>query len=81
MANNLVNKKIECVDLTIETCPSSLVRTLFHLNQGKHGDILEFILCKGEQMRTITKTIKSEGHLIEKVWEDNDSFHLLVKII
>ena len=68
-----------CVDLTGEVCPMTFVRAKLHLEQIAPGEVLEFVLKEGEQMRNVPRSIKDDGHRIEDVRQDGDRYHLLVR--
>ncbi len=68
-----------CVDLTGEVCPLTFVRAKLHLEQIGPGEVLEFVLKEGEQMRNVPRSIKDDGHRIEDVRQDGDRYHLLVR--
>ncbi len=68
-----------CVDLTGEVCPMTFVRAKLHLEQIAPGEVLEFVLKEGEQMRNVPRSIKDDGHRIEDVRQDEDRYHLLVR--
>ena len=70
---------VRCADLTGEVCPMTFIKAKLHLEQIDPGTILEIILNEGEQMRNVPKSIKEEGHRIEKVRQDGDRFHLYVR--
>ena len=70
---------LRSVDLTGEVCPMTFVRAKLHLEQISPGEALEFVLKEGEQMRNVPRSIKEEGHRIEKVRQAGDCYHLLVR--
>lgn len=70
---------VRCVDLTGEVCPMTFVRAKLHLEQIGPGEMLEFVLKEGEQMRNVPRSIKDDGHRIENVRQEGDRYHLLVR--
>ena len=70
---------IRCVDLTGEVCPMTFVKAKLHLEQVTAGGLIEFILKEGEHMRDVPRSIKDEGHHIERVRQDGNRFFLLVR--
>jgi tRNA 2-thiouridine synthesizing protein A len=67
------------VDLTGEVCPMTFVRAKLHLDRLSQGDLIELVLNSGEQMRNVPQSLKSEGHRIEKVTQEAERFHLIVR--
>ena len=43
------------------------------------GDSAEFLLNPGEQLKNVPRSIKSEGHKIESVRQEDDGWYLLVR--
>ena len=66
-------------DLRSEVCPMTFVRAKLYLDQVAAGDLLEFVLNDGEQMRNVPRSLKDEGHHIERVERRGNHFHLLVR--
>ncbi len=50
-----------------------------NLEQIAPGEVLEFVLKEGEQMRNVPRSIKDDGHRIEDVRQEEDRYHLLVR--
>jgi tRNA 2-thiouridine synthesizing protein A len=72
-------KPVRCVDLSGEVCPMTFVRAKLNLEQISTGEVLELILKEGEHMRNVPRSIKDEGHRIEKVWQVGANYHLFVR--
>jgi len=70
---------VRCADLTGEVCPMTFVKAKLHLEQIKPGEVIEFILKEGEQMRNVPRSIKDEGHKVEKVQQEGERYHLFVR--
>lgn len=66
-------------DLRAEVCPMTFVKAKIHLDKIKPGERLELILKPGEQLKNVPRSLKSEGHTIETVRQDDGGFHLVVR--
>ena len=63
MYNNAKNKKMNHIlDITREHCPMTLVRTKLRLAQMAEGDTLEVLLCKGEPLDNIPRSLQEQGY-------------------
>lgn len=67
------------VDLTGEVCPMTFVRAKLHLDRMAPGELIEFVLKPGEQMRNVPQSLKQEGHRVEKVRRADQRYYLLVR--
>ena len=70
---------VKCVDLTGEVCPMTFVKAKLHMEQIAAGGLIEFILKEGEHMRDVPRSLKDEGHHVEKVRQDGNRYYLLVR--
>jgi len=66
-------------DLRPEVCPMTFVKAKIHLDSIPPGERLELILKPGEQLKNVPRSLKSEGHTIETVRQDDEGFHLVVR--
>ncbi len=66
-------------DLRGEVCPMTFVRAKIQLDRMEPGDSAEFLLNPGEQLKNVPRSIKSEGHKIESVRQEDDGWYLLVR--
>jgi len=73
------NAPVRTVDLTGEVCPMTTMKARVHLAQITVGQVLEFIVKEGEQMRDVPLSIKQDGHRIEKVRREGERFHVFVR--
>jgi len=76
---NLEMTPVKCVDLTGEVCPMTFVKAKLHLAQIGAGQLIEITLKEGEQMRDVPRSLKDEGHHVERVRQDGNRYHLLVR--
>lgn len=70
---------VRTADLTGEVCPMTFVKAKLLLERLQTGQLVEFILTEGEQMRDVPRSLKQEGHRIERVRQEGRLFHLLVR--
>lgn len=70
---------VRSVDLTGEVCPMAFVKAKLHLEKIAPGELIEFVLRKGEQMRNVPMSIKAEGHRIEAVRREGEHYRILVR--
>ena len=67
------------VDLTGEVCPMTFVKAKLHLDRVAPGEALTLVLKAGDQVRSVPRSLRDEGHKIEAVHREADRFHLLVR--
>ena len=68
------------LDLCGVACPLNFVKTKLQLEAMEAGEVLEVILDDGEPMRSMPRSLKEEGHKIEKVERlENGAYRLLVR--
>ena len=70
---------LRVLDLTGEICPMTFVKAKIHLERLKPGEELELVLLSGEQIQNVPRSIKEDGHKIEKVCREGDRFRLTVR--
>lgn len=72
--------KIDAVlDITSEVCPMTFVKTKLKLETMEPGQHLEVILCDGEPLRNVPRSLKEEGHKIVGTKKEGNRFHLIVE--
>jgi tRNA 2-thiouridine synthesizing protein A len=70
----------ERLDLCGVACPMNFVKTKLQLEMMEVSEVLEVILDDGEPMRSVPRSLKEEGHKIERVQKlDNGTYRLLVR--
>jgi len=68
------------VDLTGEVCPMAFVRAKVHLDRLAPGQTLTLVLKGGDQIRSVPRSLRDEGHVIEAVERrEDDRFALRVR--
>lgn len=79
MPAQAIGAQAKCVDLTCEVCPVIFMKAKFHLDQLAPGEALELALKEGEALREMPRSLKDEGHRIERVRREGDTVFLLVR--
>jgi len=79
VADTQHSSEVRRFDLTAEVCPMTFVRAKIYLDQVPAGELVEFVLKAGEQMRNVPKSLKAEGHRIEAVRQSGEMYYLLVR--
>lgn len=69
------------LDLTGTVCPMTSYQARLQLSRVNDGDIVKITLKKGDQVKDVSQTIKSEGHRVIEVERDdaNEILRLLVR--
>lgn len=65
------------IDLRGVSCPINFVKTKLRLEEMPEGELLKVILDEGEPMRNVPRSVKEEGHRIEKVEKLDDACYCL----
>jgi len=52
------------LDITLDICPMTFVKTKLELEDMQRGDLLEVKLREGEPLRNVTRSCEDEGHRI-----------------
>jgi tRNA 2-thiouridine synthesizing protein A len=58
---------IRSADLTGEVCPMTIVKIKMNLAQIQPGEALEVVLDEGDNMKSVPRNVKDEGHKIVQV--------------
>ena len=69
----------DSIDLTCDVCPMTFVKAKLHLERMAAGVVLEVVLKEVEAVRNLAMNMKGEGHRVEAVRRDDDSYHVLVR--
>jgi len=67
------------VDLTGQVCPMTFVHAKLQLDRLAPGEAITLILRSGEQIRNVPRSLRDEGHRIEAVRKEGETYHLLVR--
>ena len=69
------------IDITLETCPMTFVRTKLALEQMKSGEILAVLLRGDEPLRNVPRAVRDHGHtIIEQTEMDDGNYYLIIRI-
>ncbi|MDR2905390.1 MAG: sulfurtransferase TusA family protein [Helicobacteraceae bacterium] len=80
-ATNRVEKteEIKFKDYRGVACPMNFVKTKMDLSQMKSGEILEILLDDGAPIDNVPKSVKAEGHTIEKTDREGDFWRVRIR--
>lgn len=70
---------VPSVDLTREVCPITFVKAKLHMERMAPGELIEFVLKEGDQIRDVPRSLKEEGHRIEAVRQEGERYRLRVR--
>ena len=57
----------------------TFVKTKLKLEQLAKGDILEIMLCEGEPLNNVPKTVEEQGYQVLDVTQHNSFYKVVVK--
>lgn len=67
------------VDLRGVCCPVNFVKAKLALEEIEKGEILEIILDEGEPILNVPRSLKEEGHVVKKVFQEDRYFRIYVE--
>jgi len=67
------------LDITKEHCPMTFVKTKLRLEELNKGDILEVLLCEGEPLTNVPKTVKEQGYQVLEIIKQNSFYKVVVR--
>ncbi len=67
------------LDLRGVHCPMNWVKTKLQLEEMAPGQVLEIFLDDGEPIRSVPRSVRSEGHRILEVKPEGEGFRLLIE--
>lgn len=66
------------IDLSGVCCPINFVKAKLALEEIEKGEILEILLDEGEPILNVPRSLKEEGHIIKKVFQEDNYFRIYV---
>jgi len=78
--NSKLPKPARTLDITLDVCPMTFVKTKLELEEMDPGEVLEVRVREGESRLNVVRSCKQEGnpvHLEEAV--DNEIWRLLIE--
>ncbi len=69
----------QCVDLTRDACPVTFLKAKLHIERLAPGEAIELALADGPTLRDLPRSIKDDGHRIERVRREGNTVFLLVR--
>ena len=68
------------LDITKDHCPMTFVKTKLQLERMDEGDILEILLCKGEPLENVPRTVTEQGfQVLETTQVKDDIYKVVIK--
>lgn len=69
------------LDLTGAVCPMTSYQARLQVSRVNDGDVVKITLKKGDQVKEVSQTVKSEGHRVLEVERDDEKgiLRLLVR--
>ncbi|MCB2153313.1 sulfurtransferase TusA family protein [bacterium] len=52
------------LDIRLEICPMTFVKTKLELEELEPGDLLEVFVREGEPLENVARSVKDEGHTV-----------------
>ena len=66
------------LDITMEKCPMTFVKTKLELEKLKKGDILEVLLSEGEPLDNVPKSAKEQGFNVKRIFHVSEDVYKVV---
>jgi len=63
------------IDITLEHCPMTFVKTKIALSKLKVGDVLEVLLTEGEPLDNVPKSANEQGYKVLEIAHVNGQIH------
>ncbi len=57
----------------------TFVKTKLRLEELNKGDILEVLLCEGEPLTNVPKTVKEQGYQVLEIIKQNSFYKVVVR--
>lgn len=68
------------LDITLDICPITFVKTKLELEEMRPGELLEVLLREGEPLANVTRSCEEEGHkVVEKARREGTTWRLVIK--
>ncbi len=68
------------LDITLDICPMTFVKTKLRLEDLAPGDLLEVFLREGEPLANVTRSCEEEGHaVIGRERHDGEIWRLVIR--
>jgi len=70
------------IDISLETCPITFVRTKLELETMKAGEVLEVLAAGDEPLQNIPTAVIDHGHDVISIHHDEgDRFRLYIRVM
>jgi len=68
------------LDITLDICPITFVKTKLELEDLRPGDLLEVFLREGEPLANVVRSCEEEGHaVVERGRRDPSTWRLVIQ--
>ena len=67
------------IDITMDICPMTFVKTRLKLEKMSPGEILEVKLCDGEPLSNLPKSVKQEGHKVLDIIKVDSHYKVVIE--
>lgn len=68
------------LDITLEVCPMTFVKTKLELEDLEPGDLLQVLLREGEPLENVTRSCEEEGHrVLEREKMEGTTWRLVIR--
>jgi TusA-related sulfurtransferase len=72
--------KTSKLDITLEHCPMTFVKTKLELEKLDPGDRLEVLLKKGEPLENVPKSAAEQGFKVQEITEvEGDIYRVIIE--
>ncbi len=68
----------ESIDITGDICPMTFVKTKLKLEKMKPGELLEVMLCEGEPLSNLPRSVIQEGHRVVSITRQQGRQHKII---
>ncbi len=69
----------EQIDITSDICPMTFVKTRLKLEKMSPGEVLEVMLCEGEPLSNLPKSVTQEGHKVLEIIKDGSNYKVVIE--
>ncbi|RJP23897.1 MAG: sulfurtransferase TusA family protein [Candidatus Abyssobacteria bacterium SURF_5] len=71
--------KMSILDLTDTQCPMTFIKAKLAIEELEAGQLIELLVNPGTSMRDVPRSLKEEGHRIERVVREQTHFRVTVR--
>lgn len=71
---------MQTVDLRGVSCPTNFVKAKLAIEMADYGEVIEFYLDEGEPVRSVSRSLKDEGHKLLDLRKADGYYSLTVEV-